>query len=72
MAISFSLLVEKNKYHRLDVYPFLIGYIILFYYYTTSEGDDEVYLKLAFIGFVFLNCICYLLGFWSVRMRSII
>jgi len=36
MAISFSLLVEKNKYHRLDVYPFLIGYIILFYYYATS------------------------------------
>lgn len=72
MTISFSLLVEKNKYHRLDVYPFLFGYITLFYYYLFSDGDSEVYLKLGFIGSVFLNCICYLLGFWSVRMRSII
>jgi uncharacterized MAPEG superfamily protein len=72
MAISFSLIKEKNKYHRLDVFPFFFVYIPLIYYYLGSEGDAEVYLKLGFIGTVFINSICYLLGFWSVRMRALI
>lgn len=68
--IEFELLLEKKKYLRLDVWPFLIIYCAIFYWFLDVEEDDTVYPKLGFIGAVFINCIIYLSTVWSARMKS--
>jgi hypothetical protein len=68
--IEFQLLLEKKVIKRLDVWPFILIYLGLFYWFIEVEEDDTVYPKLGIIGAVFLNCIAYLFTVWSPRMKS--
>jgi hypothetical protein len=70
--IEISLLVTRNKYLRLDVIPFIIIYSMLITLIFSLDEDNEVYIKLAFIGAIFLNCIVYLSSHWSARMKAIV
>ena len=73
MSIKFTFLRERKPVFRLDVFPFLILYAVLIYFWLfILHLDEEVYAKLAFIVLVFSNCMAYLIGHWSTRLKSVI
>lgn len=54
---------------RLDVWPFLLIYTALIYYYWQLE-EDSIYLKLVMIAVCFIHCLIFIFGHWSKRFRA--
>ncbi|KAL4433179.1 hypothetical protein ABPG74_010874 [Tetrahymena malaccensis] len=69
-SIDFTLLKEKKKLLRYDVLPFIFIHSAVLYWWYESSEEDDVYPRLAVIVSAFLNCIAYLLGHWSQRMKA--
>jgi hypothetical protein len=61
---QFRLLLERSLLARLDVYPFVLGYGML---YGLQQGEwlDSLYIRLLLILTVFLNALTYIMGYWS-------
>jgi hypothetical protein len=72
-AITFQLMIPTLLPFRLDVWPFIIIYTILgYFYFGQEEEEDNIYLKLTIIGVLFLHCLLYIFGHWSPRIKAII
>jgi hypothetical protein len=70
-TIRFEMLSPLPTMLRLDLWPFLIVYAALIYYYCQLE-DDSIYVKLLMIAICFIHCLIFIFGHWSKRFRAFI
>lgn len=68
-SISFEMVTPLPTPLRLDVWPFLLIYAGLIYYYNQLE-EDSIYVKLVMIAVCFIHCLTFIFGHWSKKFRS--
>jgi len=68
-SIRFEMLTTKPTVLRQDVWPFVLVYAALLYYYSGLE-EENIYLKLLLIAICFLHCLLFIFGHWSKRFRA--
>ena len=57
-SIQFKLIVPRFVLFRIDLFPFLAIYTVLFYFLYENWDDPNLnlYFRLAIIGSAFLHC----------------
>lgn len=68
-SIRFEMLTPKATVLRQDVWPFVLVYAALIYYYSGLE-EENIILKLLLIAICFIHCLLFIFGHWSKRFRA--
>ena len=71
MSFKIFPLIRRKTYQRLDVYPFLMVYMLIF---ALGIGyfEELIIIKLIFISILLINAFIYIMGHWSPRFKSYI
>jgi hypothetical protein len=67
MTHHVDLILKKGFLWRLDVFPFIIFYSLVFA--IIEPVEEGLWRDLALIGLIFLNCIVYLMSHWSAYLK---
>jgi len=70
--IEITLLIERSKFTRLDVLPFVPIYIGLLFWMNVINAEEDVIPSISLLVLIFIHCLIFLIGNWSHAMKSII